>query len=117
VCEKDEECRKEDQYSLRRKRRKKKLTKAERAKQIENAPYQVVIDFVPVINAIPTNTLKNGNEDNETVAITVHGRDRCLSLFADMVTQIREQLPDQMFLDKMVEKFLTENFPEEKKND
>ena len=77
----------------------------------ERKPYQIVIDFVPIGSptVLNNNSLKrsSSNEDSTRVCITVQGLERAVLLFQDMVAQIREQLPDQMFLDKLVEKFLT----------
>ena len=79
--------------------------------------YQIIIDFVPV-NSISTNNnslSRKGGGDSSTVAIRVSGKDRCLDLFAHMVKQIREQIPDNKFLDDIVEEFIQEN--KEVKND
>ena len=118
VNEASEECKKEDDWSnsRRRKKKKPKLTKAEIAKNIQNAPYRIVIDFVPVAKNHPNmlSSNKHSSDDNTSVSITVHGRDRCLELFTEMVEQIREQLPDQIFLDKIVEKLLLEDNEKDK---
>jgi len=114
VNEASDECKKEEAWSAsnRRGRKKKKKpsrpTKAMIAQKIQNAPYQIIIDFVPVSRGNPNQQQRSSTDESTTVAITVYGRDRCLALFAEMVEQIREQLPDQMFLDKIVEKLLGE---------
>ena len=74
--------------------------------------FQIIIDFVPANGVNPTNnsigkSSRNGG-DTASVAIKVTGRDRCLDLFAHMVEQIREQIPDNKFLDDIVEKFIQE---------
>lgn len=75
-------------------------------------PYQIIINFIPTGGAQTSqnnNSLrKSGHDEGTQVAITVQGLERCISLFQEMVAQIREQIPDQVFLDKLVEKFLIE---------
>lgn len=77
------------------------LDKLKRAAQL----YQIQINFVP------TRGVNSGSQhnDEDSVTITVRGYDRCLDLFGEMISQIREQQPDKLFLDKMVEKFFADN--------
>jgi len=96
-------------------RRRKKLTaKQKLLEQLKKAAqlYQITIDFIPVPNSpnAPGNSRRDGTS---SVAITVRGADRCLELYKDMIMQIREQQPDKLFLDKMVEKFFADNPLEE----
>jgi hypothetical protein len=75
--------------------------------------YSVVIDFIPTpTNNSPSGSSRNG--DTSTVTVTVRGKNLAEALFGDVVQQIREQIPDNKFLDTLVERFLTE-FNEEKK--
>ncbi len=88
-------------------------TKKPTKKQIEawkRQQYQIIIDFIPAngINPNSNQLSKHGGKETSTVAIKVTGRDRCLDLFAHMVEQIREQIPDNKFLDDIVEKFIQE---------
>jgi hypothetical protein len=75
-------------------------------------PYQIHIDFIPTGGVQPNGNSGNGSlrtskSDTTTrVSITVQGLERCAALFQEMVAQIREQIPDQVFLDKLIEKFL-----------
>jgi hypothetical protein len=97
---------KEDYNSIwNRRGRKKKLT-ARQKKALETKQYNIIIDFIPVVKNPAGQSHHKSGGDNTSVAITVTGRERCLDLFRDMVSQIREQIPDQLFLDKLVEKFL-----------
>lgn len=100
------------------KTKKRRPTKAEIAEAIQNAAYKITIDFVPVAISAPSSNsgggYKSSSKDSQTqVAITVYGRDRCQALFVDIVAQIREQLPDQVFLDSLVEKLLASNNKEQ----
>jgi len=91
-----------------RTRRTKKSTKA----QIEawkKQQFQIIIDFIPVGSISQNNNISRNNSNTTSVNIRVTGRDRCLDLFAHMVQQIREQIPDNKFLDEIVEKFIQEN--------
>jgi len=87
-------------------------------KQVEawkRQQYQIVIDFVPANGINPTNgnQLRKSGGDTATIGIKITGRDRCLDLFAHMVEQIREQIPDNKFLDEIVEKFIQETKEEQ----
>lgn len=73
--------------------------------------YQITINFTAGHqNQNSSSIHKSGHGGSvDTVNITVRGYDRALELYQDMLRQIREQLPDKLFLDKMVENFFTEN--------
>ena len=70
--------------------------------------FQIIVDFIPLQGTTTTLKSNHNSSGSVNVAVAVTGRERTLDLFAHMVDQIREQLPDQKFLDQMVEKFLTE---------
>ena len=108
VNEIEDDCKQEAIFSRssKKKRKKKRPTKAQIAKRIQNAAYEVVINFIPHSKSQQNATSSRNHDETETVSITVHGRDRCLALFSEIVQQIREQLPDQMFLDKLVEQLM-----------
>lgn len=99
-------------YTRPPKRRKRKMSakeklldKLKRAAQL----YQISIDFVPVQNSNANANNGRRGDGTSSVNITVRGYDRCIELYMDMIQQIREQQPDKLFLDKMVEKFFAEN--------
>lgn len=94
----------------RTKRRKKLTAKQKLMEKLKKAAqlYQVTIDFVPVPNN-PNSPKNSGRDGTTSVSIPVRGYLRCLDLYKEMIAQIREQQPDKFFLDKMVEKFLTDN--------
>jgi hypothetical protein len=73
--------------------------------------FQIVIDFVPAAGVTPSSSglSKHNSGNTATVAIKVSGRDHVLALFSHMVEQIREQIPDNKFLDDIVSKFLQED--------
>lgn len=112
VHELSEEDKEDSLFYTRPKRRKKKMTpkeklldKLKRAAQL----YQISIDFVPVQNSNANANNGRRSDGTSSVAITVRGYDRCIALYMDMIQQIREQQPDKLFLDKMVERFFAEN--------
>ena len=75
----------------------------------ETTQYQIIIDFIPVAGKHSPNIKSNGvTPESASVGFTVTGRKTCLELFSHMVEQLREQIPDHMYLDKLVEKFLSE---------
>lgn len=99
---------------LKRKSKKKLTPKQQLLEKLKKAAqlYKITIDFIPTpTGSTNSSGLSKGNHGS--VDITVRGYDRCIELYMDMISQIREQQPDKLFLDKMVEKFFTENPIEE----
>lgn len=94
-----------------RKRRKKLTPKQKLLEKLKKAAqlYQIHIDFVPVQNSNQNANNGRRGDGTSSVAITVRGYDRCIALYMDMIQQIREQQPDKLVLDKMVERFFAEN--------
>lgn len=88
-------------------RKAKKPTKAQLAK-FDNKQFQIVIDFVPVGGVNNGPIKRSSNDESTSVAINITGREQTLNLFTHMVEQIREQIPDHVFMDKMVDDFLQE---------
>ena len=90
----------------------KKGSKKPTKKQLEairRQRFQIIIDFVPVSGSSANNGSIHksiGHSNSATIGIKVSGRDHCLKLFSHMVEQIREQIPDNVFLDKIVENFI-----------
>jgi hypothetical protein len=101
-----------DEYraSLRKSRSKKKKASIKKAPVTvaDNKDYFITISFIPVGSpASSNNALKSSSSGGYTsVGFTVNGHKNALALYSDIVNQIREQLPDQLYLDKLVEKFL-----------
>ena len=96
-----------------RKLRKRNPNKYAREYALERKPYNIVIDFIPkngpqIGSGSGNNSLlKKGSDDNTFVSIRVHGFTRTMALFKDIVSQLRDQIPDELYLDRLVEKFLT----------
>ena len=105
----------EKQFITRRKpnRRGIRKTSSKRNKAAQSKIYQITIEYVPLSNSQKNISMSNSNRETQTVTINVCGQERCYGLFRDMVSQIREQMPDQMYLDKIVEKILLAN-PDDK---
>ena len=57
-------------------------------------------------NPIPRNNNSGRGSDEHSVSIQVVGEKAALKLFKELVQQIREQCPDQAYLDKMVDNIL-----------
>lgn len=70
--------------------------------------FRIVIDFVPLSANSPSNQYSS-NGNTAAVAIEMRGEKAVLGLFKQIVDQIREQQPDKLWLDKLVEKFFAEN--------
>lgn len=80
----------------------------------ERKPYNITISFIPknppsASSAQSTSSRQRSVDDNTFVSLRIHGYDRTLSAFKDIVAQLREQLPDEVFLDKLAERFLTDS--------
>lgn len=74
--------------------------------------YCINIDFVPGTRNNPpvqSNAFGslNKNEERGFVQIKVIGENTALKLFKELISQIREQIPDQAYLDKMIENILS----------
>jgi hypothetical protein len=81
--------------------------KVQREYIMERKPFHVVIDFVP--KGTPQTAPKQSSSDESSVVtVTVQGLRRTLKVFQDIVTQLREQIPDELFLDRLVERFLAD---------
>lgn len=74
--------------------------------------YYIDINFVPLSrgNGGGSSSLSSRNNDEDhQVCIKVIGEKVALRVYKEIVQQIREQMPDQMYLDKMVENILGGN--------
>jgi hypothetical protein len=73
----------------------------------KHKPYHIIIDFNPVNGGTSgSHNSGLGNNGHENVRITVHGLDDTVALYAEIVEQIREQMPDVLYVDKLVERYL-----------
>ena len=95
---------KSSRYKTKRQRDKEKKEEEQRKNELY---YQVSINFVP------NGGYQNGSLDQRVVTIMVQGHDKAKALYTEMVQQIREQLPDQLYMKELVEKFLENNIMEE----
>ena len=90
----------------RSRRKPKKPTKRQKqeAARKEEAYYQVSISFIAVNrNSMSKN---GGSSDHRTLQITLKGHEKAMGLYKEIVSQIREQIPDQLFLNDLVTKLL-----------
>jgi hypothetical protein len=73
-------------------------------------PYwSINIDFDPIPLSTANNASFRGNREQDTVVvIKVGDKKNAYELFNLIVNQIREQIPDSLFLSSLVDKFLTE---------
>jgi len=98
-----------DGSSSRKKKRPTATTRRQKEYIRKHKPYIVRINFLSATkgNQQNANSLRNGGGDADQVNIRVHGLDNTINLYAEIVEQLREQMPDVLYLDKLVEKFLT----------
>jgi len=121
VINEDEEGRNDRDYMLdepkkkgSKAKKKKTPTQAQRDKDIrlyiqERKPFVIHINFVAKGTAPNTNgSMSKHNGDDTGVHVKVMGLRRTLKVFRDIVKQLREQIPDERFLDSLVEGFLTD---------
>jgi hypothetical protein len=100
----------EDGFSLSSKRKKTPASTKRQREYIKlHKPYSIVIDFISTTKGQGGGSNRNGmgGGDSDNVRITVHGLDRTVALYTEIVEQIREQMPDVLYLDKLVDRFLT----------
>jgi len=77
-----------------------------RSKNISVPYWNIHIDFEPFI---PQNSNSpRSRSDESSVMVKVGDKDIAYKLFSEIVNQIREQIPDQLFLDRLAREFLTE---------
>lgn len=73
--------------------------------------YRIVIDFESgnrSNNQASGQLSSSRNSDTRSIVnIKIIGEDAALRLFKELVQQVREQCPDQVYLDKMMEKILS----------
>lgn len=96
------------------KKKKKSKTQAQKDAEIrsyiqERKPFKIVINFVAKGSPPNTNSgqMQKSRGDETGVSVRVMGLRRTLRVFRDIVRQLREQIPDEKFLDTLVEEFLT----------
>ena len=70
----------------------------------ERARYKITINYAPV--PVSQNT---GRIDTRECDIVIYGFSNASRIFRDIVEQIREQMPDQLYLNKLVDKLLGDN--------
>lgn len=68
--------------------------------------YLIKITFEPEDSAASHHGNSSRSYDIMTVEFKVYGQSRAISVYKDIVSQIREQCPDQVYLDKIAENFL-----------
>jgi len=79
--------------------------------------YTVTINFEPQETQQQSqSSYTSRNNDSMTVDFKVYGLKRAISIFRDMVSQIREQCPDQLYLDKLLDNLLARS-PEDDPSD
>lgn len=73
--------------------------------------YRIVIDFEPVARSNQSSNMSMSNsgrtEVKNIVSMRIIGEKPALALFKELVIQVREQCPDQPYLDKMIERILS----------
>ena len=78
--------------------------------------YVINIDFIPIPRnnsstsngfGSSSNSSSRNSETTNVVSVKVVGEKVALALFKELVSQIREQMPDQAYLDSMVTNILT----------
>jgi len=117
ICGEDEHAdAKELSWETRSKSKAKKVKKAKRPTSYEKrmaakrkeAFYQVTINFAPINRNNSGGGMigGKGGGDERSLYIIVQGHDVAQSLYHEIVHQIREQLPDQLFLDGLVNRLL-----------
>lgn len=72
----------------------------------ERLPNNRFLPFYTIALNITPQNRGTSSDETEQVEIRICGEKAALSFFKELVTQIREQMPDQVYLDKMLEDIL-----------
>jgi hypothetical protein len=71
---------------------------------------------ITVVYAADSSHQSNGNfkssDDYRECVVNISSKEHAYKVFKNLIQQIREQMPDQLFLDKALEKLLSEPVPE-----
>jgi len=70
------------------------------------------VNFIPIVSTSIYATSNSGSKD-DSIECEVFSHREVTSLFRDIVQQIREQAPDQLFLDKAMESILKKELPDD----
>lgn len=76
---------------------------AGRYRTIKDSYYQILVYYTPEVTAAGHH---NGREDIRECQVTVRGHVNAHRLFKSLVSQIREQMPDELYLNKALEDML-----------
>jgi len=76
--------------------------------------YVVEINYIPIKAALATNNSNNSSfmnnsssiSNTQTIHLKIIGEQKALALVKELISQIREQIPDQPYLDSMITKIL-----------
>jgi hypothetical protein len=89
--------------------RKKSVTKTPKGKE---DLHRISIDYEPLVPGATTGGHgfigSSKSADECCVVIEVYGEQHAVDLFKVMVRQIRDQTPDELYLDKLVDDYFTE---------
>ena len=69
--------------------------------------YQVIVHYVPVSN--PNGS--NSRSDTESCSVYTYNKKVAETIYRDIVSQYREQNPDSLYLDKIVQNLLSGEDP------
>lgn len=70
---------------------------------VKNASYTITIIYVP---DNPSNNSSNRNDESRECTVVLRNAVTAHKIFKDLIEQIREQMPDQLYLDKALERML-----------
>jgi len=85
---------------------KKKKNKAQLSLEEFNEKTKALNTYNIIINYMPVNNNTNSLRDEASVQFCVMGYNETVNAYREIVRQIREQIPDQMFLNELVDKLL-----------
>lgn len=80
-------------------------------KEKPRTEWVITIDYVPELTQSQVQHARHSSSDNNAVEVRVFNREDAFHLYKEIVTEIREQCPDLLYLDKLIDKVLAD-FPE-----
>lgn len=79
-------------------------TKSGRTIGASESTYTINIIYTPEVTNV-----NNNREERHECTVTMRGRVHAYRVYKDLINQIREQMPDQLFLNKALEQLLSED--------
>lgn len=82
-----------------------KNTRGRRYRTVKQPYWQLTVVYSP--DNINTNSVTSSRDEYRECSVTIHGAVNAHKIFKDLIQQVREQMPDALYLDKALERMIT----------